>query len=255
MSQSIVYEQPLNERVRTLLRLEFLFARTRHHLAGTTEWDNRASIDALLDILSFVGRSDLKTELMKEVERLASHLRNLGHYSGVDIRRLESVLEELDDLNRQLYGHQGRFGEALKGNDLLYAIMQRYTIAGGTCDFDLPVYRYWLQQPEAARRADLEEWFSSLVLVERAAGTILALIREAGSFTPRHAHGGFFQMPLDTGSSNQMIRVALAPDTPAFPEISGGRHRVSIRFLQPAPDQRPQQIGEDVAFELSCCAL
>lgn len=255
MSQPIVYEQPLNERVRTLLRLEFLFGRARHHMNGATEWDNRATIDAFLDILTYAGRSDLKTELMKELERLATNLRGLGNITGVDVRRLDAILHELDDLSRQVHAFQGRFGDPLKENDLLYAIMQRYTIVGGTCNFDLPVFRYWLNLPESVRRNDLENWFAALELIDRVTSVILRLIRDAGTFESRRAQDGFFQMPLDTGAANQMVRIALPPDVHAYPEISGGRHRFSIRFLQPTPEQRPTQTREDLDFELSCCAL
>ena len=67
---SVVYEQPLNERVRTFLRLEFLFTQHHHHRADRTHWGVRATLRALLDIYTVVSRSDLKTEILKELADL-----------------------------------------------------------------------------------------------------------------------------------------------------------------------------------------
>ena len=61
----VIYEQPLNERIRTFLRLEHLFDKEDHFLAHISEWDSRASLSLLLDIIDMLARSDIKTELIK----------------------------------------------------------------------------------------------------------------------------------------------------------------------------------------------
>ena len=38
------------------------------------------------------------------------------------------------------------------------AIKQRAAIPGGVCEFDLPVYHYWLNKEPAARQHDLAGW-------------------------------------------------------------------------------------------------
>ena len=68
MPEKIIYEQPLNERIRTFLRLEFLFARLDHALKHNDELNNRNAIDALLSLLSVFERSDLKQEIVIIVE-------------------------------------------------------------------------------------------------------------------------------------------------------------------------------------------
>lgn len=35
------YEQPLNERIRSMLRLEFLFERASYRLEGSSIWDSQ----------------------------------------------------------------------------------------------------------------------------------------------------------------------------------------------------------------------
>jgi len=64
----ITYEQPLNERVRTFLRMEHLFKLVDHHIKGASEWDSRGTLSIILDIMDLLSRSDIKTELIKELD-------------------------------------------------------------------------------------------------------------------------------------------------------------------------------------------
>ena len=70
MPDKLIYEQPLNERIRSFLRLEFLFQQVRHHLEGSTEWDSRSALSSLLESMAIFRRSDLKSEVIKEVEKV-----------------------------------------------------------------------------------------------------------------------------------------------------------------------------------------
>lgn len=74
--EQVIYEQPLNERIRTLLRLEFLFEQANAHTYRHSAWDSRAAINTLFDIINVFSRADLKTEIMKELERQAVFLEN-----------------------------------------------------------------------------------------------------------------------------------------------------------------------------------
>ena len=76
VTTTIIYEQPLNERIRAFLRLEFLFAQSAQHLRDDSQWGSRCTLSSLLDILSIFGRTDLKTEVLKELERHSSTLTN-----------------------------------------------------------------------------------------------------------------------------------------------------------------------------------
>ena len=86
MQIKIIYEQPLNERIRTFLRLEHLFKITNHHIKGNSEWDSRAAITNLLSIVELLGRSDIKSDLVKELERHASTLNSLANNPNVDLQ-------------------------------------------------------------------------------------------------------------------------------------------------------------------------
>lgn len=256
MSEKIIYEQPLNERIRTFLRLEFLFARVDLALTQDGELNNRDAIDGLLNILSVFERSDLKSEIIKELERLVTTLSALENTPGVDRQALDDLLTELDLILDVLHVKKSSIGQTLRDNDFLYAIRQRSSIAGGTCDFDLPAYHYWLQHTSNDdRKQQIIIWLDQFASARAAIDMTLRLIRGSTGFTEKSAVKGFYQHTLDSNHPNQLIRVNVAKDASYYPEISGGKHRFTVRFMTFDINQRAQQITEDVDFSLSCCAM
>ena len=70
MKDAVYFEQPLNERMRNLLRLEHLFSLIDNRINNLSDWDCRNILEALLEIVDLLGRSDLKTDLIKELENI-----------------------------------------------------------------------------------------------------------------------------------------------------------------------------------------
>ena len=256
MPNTIIYEQPLNERIRTFLRLEFLFKNIDCALEDEPEIQSRDAIHGLLSILSVFDRSDLKQEIIKELERLVSNLTALENSPGVDKNALDALLSELDQIIDSLHLKKSAIGQDLRENDFLYSIRQRSSIPGGTCDFDLPAYHYWLQHTtNEERKRQILEWSEQFSAARAAIDMTLRLIRGSTGFSSNSAPAGFYQHSLDSSQSNQLIRVKIPENADYFPEISGGKHRFTVRFMQFNIQQRAQQVSEDIDFSLSCCAM
>jgi cell division protein ZapD len=251
----ITYEQPLNERIRTFLRLEFLFQQASHGLQHQSPWDTRASVTNLIEILNVFGRTDLKTEVIKELERLTAILTRLETNPDVDSSKLNSIMDKIDLLVDRLHTFQGQVGQELKDSEFLTAIKQRSSIPGGTCDFDLPVYHFWLKHSAEERGAQMRHWLSAFDTFRAAIDLVLRLVRESSSTTQEIASTGFYQQSLDTATPYQLIRVSVPVDIPCFAEISGGKHRFTVRFMEMKDFDRPFQTTRDVAFLLNCCAI
>ena len=256
MPDTIIYEQPLNERIRTFLRLEFLFKNVDAALKNDVELQSRDALNGLLSILSVFDRSDLKQEIIKELERLISTLSALENSPGVDKQALESLLAELDQITDGLHSKKSAFGQILRENDFLYSIRQRSSIPGGTCDFDLPAYHYWLEHTSNSdKRQQLLEWFEQFSNARAAIDMTLSLIRGSTGFSQQEAEAGFYQHSLDNNQGTPLIRIKVAKDANYFPEISGGKHRFTVRFMAFDINQRPQQVSENIAFSLCCCSM
>jgi hypothetical protein len=80
---TVTYEQPLAERMRTFLRLEFLAQQANHHSLQASTWSSRAAIGSLLEILTILGRGDIRSEVLKELERQVSQLAPFRSRPGV----------------------------------------------------------------------------------------------------------------------------------------------------------------------------
>ncbi len=253
MSNQIIYEHPLNERVRTLLRLEHLFNRITFHLPQSDEWSSRAAINGLLDITNILARADIKSEVIKELERHATNLNKIRSAPGVDHQQLDDILTDLENSTKILRQISSQIGRGLRENEFLSSIMQRTTIPGGTCDFDLPQYHYWLQQPAATRHDNLEQWFQELEPLQNAIKLLLSLMRGSAHASEAVATAGLYQHTLESQSPAQLIRVGLPKESALFPEISGNKHRFAIRFLEPNESGRPNQTQQNTNFSLICC--
>ena len=253
IANQIIYEHPLNERVRTLLRLEHLFSRIAFHLPQEGEWSSRAAINGLLDISNILTRADIRSEVIKELERHTSSLNKIQSAPGVDSQQLDLILKDLETSTNKLRQITTQIGRRLRENEFLSSIMQRSAIPGGTCDFDLPQYHYWLQQPVEKRHSDLQNWFKELEPLKSATQLLLALMRNSAHANQAQATAGLYQRTLESQSPAQLIRVGIPKESNLFPEISGGKHRFAIRFLEPSKSGRPNQTQIDVSFSLICC--
>lgn len=256
MNTQTTYEFPLNERIRVFMRLEQLFHQLSHFMDGNSVCDKRAAIETLLDILTIFSRSDLKSELIKELDRHAKVLGQLSHNQKVDESRLQSILSELGQASRKLYNSSGKVGASVMESGLFQSISQRSAIPGGSCSFDLPAFHYWLEQAKAEQQQDLQQWTQPFADIRIAIDLILGYIRQSSAPKQEIAQAGFFQLALDSAHPVQLLRVGVPASARCFAEISGGKHRFSIRFMKPSNDEnRPTQTQDDIAFTLSRCAV
>ncbi len=253
---TVVYEQPLNERVRALLRLEYLFERATFRMDGPSVWDSRSSVEAIIDIMNILSRTDLMTEIIKELERDAVTLEGLGAKRGVDHVRLNELLGQIRGLLTDLRAGDSTPGQELRQNELLSCVRQRSSIPAGTCSFDIPAYQHWLERPAEARVSDIRDWLSQFQTLRDAVTLCLQLIRGSATASREVAEAGFYQRNLDSSAPCQLVRVVVPANASWFPEISGGRHRFSIRFVEQSDTaSRPTQSNQEIAFDLQCCAI
>lgn len=250
----IVYEYPLNETARTLLRLERLFSRLDVLVQRDTEVDHHYAITTIFEVLEVLGRSDLKGDLMRELDKQRT---TLGAYRGnpsVQADALENLLAQFDRTFDDLNGMSGKLGAELTSNDWLMTLRGRAAIPGGVFEFDAPAYHAWLQQDPAQRRRDIHRWTLGLRPVALGCKLLMRLARDSGQPVRAAAAQGLFQQNLPQGRTFQMLRLAIDPALRLVPEITGHRLLVSVRFMRSDGDGRLKVAAEDVAFELTLCA-
>ncbi|MEX2197578.1 MAG: cell division protein ZapD [Burkholderiales bacterium] len=251
----ITYEYPLNERIRTLLRLEDLFERSRHFIARTDPLDHHVALLTLFEILEVSSRADLKSDLLQELERQKQVLLSFRNNPEISEEALSSVLRDIEQAAAALFSMTGKIGQYIRENDWLMSIKQRTGIPGGACEFDLPSYHYWLHRPAEERIGQLAAWTGPLVPLRDGSAIILRILRESGKPQRLSAPLGTFQQMLG-GKTAQMLRVRLDPAAHCVPEISANKYVLNIRFLtQSSEDPKPRAADWDIEFELTFCNL
>lgn len=247
-----IFEFPLNERIRTWLRLEELFDKAMYFVNGSDAFSHHAALLATFEIVDVTTRSELRNELIQELERQKASLEALRRNPAVNTDRLDEVLGDIDKALSGLMAIAGKLGQHVRDNEWLGSIKGRAGIPGGTCSFDLPVYHFWLNQPEARRKEDLLAWLSPMLSVKVAVGVVLRILREGGHVSTHTAVQGLFQLML-AGRSAQLLRIAIS--APCAPEVSANKYAVNIRFLVPDTLQKPKLCDRDVEFDLTFCNL
>jgi cell division protein ZapD len=256
VTETHVYEQPLNEKVRAFLRLEKLFQQYAFHLKHGSDWNNRVAIDSILEILAYTTRSDIKLEVLKELERQHTRLERLSKRPQIDQSQLASVLKKIQKRMGELQAISGQVGQDTKSVELLTAIAQKSSVPGSICDFDLPALKHWLTLPKEQRQKHIEKWFQPFGHLDRAVQLILDVLRHSAEDTEEVAENGFFQKSLDTNQAIQLLRISVPDNVLCYPEISAGKHRFSVRFMKNEdPSLRPEQCQDDVSFKLKMCAI
>jgi len=251
----IRYEHPLNERVRTLMRLEDLFARVSHFASQDAALDHHAALLALFEITDVAARADLKTDLLQELERQKQMLGPLRQNPQIEQRTLEELVAQIDAVNAQLLAQAGKVGAHLRDNEWLMAIKQRTAIPGGVCEFDLPAYHWWLNQEPVARRNDLRGWIEPFAPIRAGSAIIMKLLRDNGRASRHVAYRGVFQLMLTTTKVAQLLRLSLAHNLNCVPEISANKYALNIRFIGVSGMDRGAVFDTDVEFELMFCNL
>lgn len=250
----ICYEHPLNERIRTLLRLEDLFNKVDFFLARDTSTEHHAALVALFEILDVTGRADIKSDLLQELERQRGLLEGLRKNPEISEDALNRVLNDIKLTFRDLLNIPGRIGGHLRDNEWLMSIKQRMSIPGGACEFDLPSYHYWLSIAPEMRHHHFKEWIAPLLPIRSSFNIVLKLLRNSGRTFRYTAYQGLFQQ-TDSGHTAHMLRLKIDQEFPCVPEISANKYALNIRFVPFGADHKINVYEEDIDFELTYCNL
>jgi cell division protein ZapD len=250
----VLYEYPFNEGIRTMLRLEHLFDRLGVLVSRDATVDHHFALATMFEIMDVASRADLKSDLLKELDRHRTQLHGYRGNPHISESALDEVIARIDHAFSGLNQLQGKAGHLLASNEWLMSIRSRISIPGGTCEFDLPAYYAWQQHAPEARRADLTGWATSLMPLAEALQVLLGLLRDSGAPQRLVASGGQYQQSLPQGKVYHLMRVRFDGADGLVPEISGHRLMALVRFMRADAEGRLRPAATDTTFELTLCA-
>ena len=248
-NDNILYEYPLQERMRTYLRLEHGFEQLK---ASRVCFDEQAEpfFNALFAVTELLERCDIRTELTKDLELDKQRLQKWEEHPDVDRDALRRTINEIEHCINTLQDIP-KYLRQLKDDALLTSIRQRFSQPGMSGLFELPQLHLWLSQSAEEKQQQCERWSQTLAFVELAITLKLTLLREQSVFAPIQLQNGFLQE-----SSEQllaMLRIKVPRSAKLYPVISGHRQRFTVRFM-PLPGESKETSLHDIEFELARCS-
>ncbi len=149
VSPTVLFEHPLNEKMRTWLRIEFLLQQLHGQRALSETAIALTFFRTISDLLDVLERGEVRTELLKELERQQQKLLAWADVPGVDMALIDQLRGQLKSRSSALMAAP-RLGQALREDRLIGLVRQRLNIPGGCCSFDLPTLHMWMHAPPAS---------------------------------------------------------------------------------------------------------
>src|SRR5690625_1487865 len=122
--------------------------------------------------------------VLQDIERQRVAMQALREHPGVSAEALDAMFQNLQQVAEPL-AEQGRIAEELRDNDWLQSLRGRLTVPGCFAQIDVPSYYCWQNKPAEERRADIQQWMSSLVPVQQAIALLLHMLRGAANAVER----------------------------------------------------------------------
>ena len=247
MHCQIIFEHPLNEKMRTWLRMEFLLQQLEAQLPLDSHASALHFFRNIGDLLDVFERGEIRTEILKELERQQRKLQEWAQVPGVDPERITQLRHQLKE-NSTMLMSAPRPGQVLREDRIIGLVRQRLSIPGGCCSFDLPTLHIWIAQSQPTRDAQVDLWLASLSSIKKPLFLLLDLIRNAAPLRKQTSLNGFYQ---DNAEGADLLRLRLEKESLLYPQVSGHKSRFAIRFLP--LDSEHGSVPARFDFDLACC--
>jgi cell division protein ZapD len=246
MTKMITFEYPLNEKIRSYLRFEFLFLQLEKCKKFKHESDATVFFKALFELLELSERCDIRHDLVKDLRELVLQMKEWLHHDEVDQQAVSELLTEIERLIEAVLvmPKQLRY---FKTNRFLTSLKQRFSIPSGSCNFDLPQYHFWLAEDCEKQSKDANSWLTHFEALQKALLLFLKIKRSQGNISEQKAVNGFYQGAVENCC---FVSIELSTSLTVYPIISGHKDRYSIRFMSTDIENH---LSENIKFNQICC--
>ena len=249
-----LYEYPFSEKIRSFLRLEYLFQRLFffHQNFGINPESDESLLGALFDIMDVCERGDARNTLLQELDKQKNTLQEYRNYPEINLSAIDSALIDLNQVSRELHD-AGKIGRAARENEWLAKIKSRYVVPGGLSSTEFPAYQGWLKANHAQRQQVVEQWVDSFRPLSEGVNRLLHFIR--ASRDPEYVTtpaNGVYERSLG-GQPFQLIRVWVPESSGVYPEISANKHVTFVRLYELNEQLEAHLVTKPIGFKIAFC--
>ena len=248
-----IYELPLNERLRTFMRIEFLYSRLKYFSSNLDDnWQTRTVIHTLLEIYSILSRTDVRREVLADLDRYIMQMQRFQSAPDADNNMVNDVLEDLDSIKDQVVDIGTDYLLKLREDEFIASLLHRHTLPGGKAEFDMPKYKFFLESNKKNVVTQINGWIDIMRPICEGIDKLMWIIRESNEPIATVAVGGQYNHQIERRTQISLVRI-ITNDTNVYPEISGGRHLIAVRFFNQNKDGEYVQFEDNVEFKISLC--
>ena len=187
-SHYMLYEKPLNETMRLLLRLDSLFVRYAQLHKDNHPITQDSRLAMLLRLIAITDRADLKSKLTQLLHQLIYRLQQWQQHQDANPKPIQQALTTAQQC-------------------LTY--------------FD---------QIQEQKSHDIHDWMKEFSPLKNCIDLLLHFIRQNSGCDTVWVEQGFYQQPIDAKKTIQLFQIKVPLALNIYPNISAGRHHVSIHF-------------------------
>jgi len=237
LDEFIIYEYPLNQKIRGYLRVEQYFTLIEHSNQQNDPLANQSTLAYLIELTEYLYRSDFKGDLLRELDKNIQFFSKHADDPDIDNSKLSALLLQFKRHYSWLTQQQGRIGANLLQNNFIQQLKQR--LNGGICTItDLPTLNYWLNQEDSRRHADLKNWMLDYANIKEIIQLLFGIKRDPSYFQEVSFHNSFLQLESHHAA---LFRIAIPKELDMIPEVSVGGPRISVHLKQISTKNEPLQ--------------
>ncbi|MGY0398808.1 MAG: cell division protein ZapD [Ostreibacterium sp.] len=254
---SDTYEHPFGERVKLFLRLEIIFKQAISHKSARGQYETQMCLDALFALLNLTNRYELRSVMLRELDRINSTLLQLKHADDVNLGKVDDTLHGLGHCKSVLHSLDSKHIDRIRNIEFLNTIKLRNIHETGSYLFEIPELRYWLLQNSRHREKQIEQWLTDFMPFKETTDFLLNLIRNSAEREEVIAQNGIYIKTVDTKHTvHQLLQICMHEKHNVYPSVSGDGYRFVIRFMQQKEvGNRATQTKENIHFRLRGCGI
>lgn len=251
-SNTVLFEHPLKTTVKTLMKLEHLFQQFVEH---QSRCDVLAATETLLTLMRLLERPDLKAQFTKQLHQQQLHLQSFQDHPNIDTTALAHILQQLQAQMLFLQNSQSLLDDTLCQHPMLKTLKTEWLHGSSLARHSDHLFYAWRMQPASECMTLLQAWYTTLQPIEHMVAWLMKLIRQSKPFQTIQCGQTAFSKALNPSFDLALVRIRLPKTDAVFPEISAGRHHISIHFK--APDVQTDNVTlhpySIETFALACC--
>ena len=254
----ILFEFPLNERTRRLLRIEEIYKKFEFQLKNSHDYFEFSCFYTLFEIVRLVSRSDIKIDFLQELARQEKKHLALTLTEGLKESQLDptKVISKVKIARKKLESINIKPGFNFNNNLFLEEIKQRITSPGGLLNVDFAIFNDWASHNTKKNKLkSFKIWAQPLMVFKEASAIILNILRNQCVTELIKLKSDKYQKSIDPFKTFDLITIQVPKNLRIIPEINTNKYTVNIFFYHLNENFKKEPIKLNFEFNYALASL